>query len=268
MRFALVAVLLATAAVAADLPKVDRTIGKQPKYAGTPVYCLLAFGPDATHRVWLVRDGDTLYVDKNGNGDLTDAGEAVKKTAPKKGREEEEGKQFEVGEIKLGGRTHKGLTVFAVPLADYAGGEAGKLPPVKAALEKDKKALAAMVRCEVEVPGVKGGGTGGRLDMAAGWLDLNGPLLFADKPADAPVIHFGGPLEVSFFGELPKMRVGRGSEFVLVVGTPGVGPGTFAMLGYEDCIPKDAYPKAEITFQPQKAGDAPVKELFEIKERC
>ena len=269
MRFAIAAVLLvASAAVAADPPKIDRAVSKEPKYAGKPVYALLAFGPDAAHRVWLVRDGDTLYVDKNGNGDLTDPGEAVAKTKPRKGREDDEGKTFEVGDITVGGRTHKGLTVYATPLADYANGDAGKLPPVKAALEKDKKAFTAVIRCEVDAPGVKGGGTAGRLDMMAGWLDLNGPLQFAEKPADAPVIHFGGPLEVSFYGEVPKMRVGRGAEFVLVVGTPGVGAGTFAMLGYEDCIPKDAYPKAEIAFAPKKPGDAPVKELFEIKERC
>ena len=268
MRSLLAVLLVASAAGAADPPKIDRALGKEPKYAGKPVYCLLAFGPDAKHRVWLVRDGDTLYVDKNGNGDLTDPGEAVAKAKPRKGREDDDGKTFEVGDITLGGRTHKGLTVYATPLADYANGDAGKLPPVKAALEKDKKAFTAVVRCEVDAPGVKGGGTAGRLDMSAGWLDLNGPLQFAEKPADAPVIHFGGPLEVSFYGEVPKMRVGRGAEFVLVVGTPGVGAGTFAMLGYEDCIPKDAYPKAEIAFAAKKPGDPPVKELFEIKERC
>lgn len=268
MRLALAAVLLASAGFAADPPKIDRAIGPQPKYAGKPAYCLLVFGPDAKHRVWLVRDGDTLFVDKNGNGDLTDPGEAVAKTKPRKGREDDESRTFDIGDVTVGGRTHKGLTVSALPLAEFANVEAGKLPPVRAALEKDKTAVAYSVRCEVDAPGVKGGGTAGRLSMSAGWLDLNGPLLFAVRPADAPVIHFGGPLEITFYGELPKMRVGRGSEFVLVVGTPGFGPGTFAMLAYEDCIPADAYPKAEITFAPKKPGDAPVKDLYEIKERC
>jgi hypothetical protein len=257
MRSLLAVLLIVSAASAADRPKIDRTISKEPKYAGKPAYALLVFGPDAKHRVWLVRDGDTLHVDKNGNGDLTDASEAIKKTAPKKGREDDPSAVFDIGDITAGGKTHKALFVYASPLSEYANGDAGKLPAVKAALEKDKNTQVFSVRCEVDTPGVKGGGTAGRLDMSAGWLDLN-----------APVVHFGGPLEISFFGEVPKMRVGRGSEFVLVVGTPGVGPGTFAMLGYEDCIPKDAYPKAEITFAPKKPGDAPVKELYEIKERC
>src|SRR5262249_48598669 len=38
---------------------------------------LLVFGPEAKTRVWLVLDGETLYVDKNGNGDLTEAGERI-----------------------------------------------------------------------------------------------------------------------------------------------------------------------------------------------
>src|SRR5262245_20330579 len=66
-------------ASAADLSKVDRTIAKEPAYhTKTPKYCLLVFGAEAQTRVWLVLDGDTLYVDRNGNGDLTEAGEAVK----------------------------------------------------------------------------------------------------------------------------------------------------------------------------------------------
>jgi hypothetical protein len=125
-----------------------------------------------------------------------------------------------------------------------------------------------MIRADVDVPGMKGGGVDGRLSFAAGYLDLNALLQFAPKPADAPVIHLGGPLEITFFAERPGLRVGRASEFVLVVGTPGVGPGTFAMLLYMDTIPESAKPIAEITYQPTRPGEKPLKELFEIKERC
>ena len=33
--------------------------------------------PEAQTRVWIVQDGDTLYVDRNGNGDLTEPGEVT-----------------------------------------------------------------------------------------------------------------------------------------------------------------------------------------------
>src|SRR5438128_2129167 len=62
---------------AVDLAKIDRTISKEPKYKSAPRYFLLAFGPETKFRVWLVFDGDTLYVDRNGNGDLTEAGQRI-----------------------------------------------------------------------------------------------------------------------------------------------------------------------------------------------
>src|SRR5262249_51557517 len=56
---------------AADLTKIDRTIAREPAYKGQPKYCLLVFGPEAKSRTWLVRDDEAIYVDRNGNGDLT-----------------------------------------------------------------------------------------------------------------------------------------------------------------------------------------------------
>src|SRR5262249_33608756 len=46
---------------AADLSKIDRTIGKEPVYQSKPDYCLLVFGPEAKTRVWLILDGSTIY---------------------------------------------------------------------------------------------------------------------------------------------------------------------------------------------------------------
>ena len=72
------ALLLAPLAQAADLAKIERKIAKEPAYqTKTPKYCLLVFGLDAKTRVWLVQDGDTLYVDRRGNGDLTGDGNRV-----------------------------------------------------------------------------------------------------------------------------------------------------------------------------------------------
>lgn len=83
MRFltsgvALLPLLLVTpASLATDLAKIDRTIAKEPAYrTKTPKYGLLVFGPEGKDRVWLVHDGDVLYVDRNGNGDLTEPGRA------------------------------------------------------------------------------------------------------------------------------------------------------------------------------------------------
>src|SRR6266545_1636026 len=92
MRAIIISLLLASCstAAAADLTKVDRRIGKEPTYTGKPKYGLLVFGAEAKHRVWLVLDGAVLYVDRNGNGDLTEAGEKVDaKKGPAGARSEE-----------------------------------------------------------------------------------------------------------------------------------------------------------------------------------
>lgn len=267
---ALAIILALPLATSADPLKVDRTLKREPAYATkAPRYGLLLFGPNGKERVWLVQDGDVLHVDRNGNGDLTDPGEKVLAEKPREGRTPEEGEYaFELGELTIGGRTHKGIAVHVSRVAGFEHPSIAGRPDVKAALAKDPKAAVVTIRADVAVPGMKGGGLDGRLSFMVGPLDLNGVLQFAAKPADAPVIHLGGPLEITFYSELPSLRVGRSGELILVVGTQGVGPGTFAMLDYEDTIPEDAEPIAEITYQPARPGEKPLKELFEIKERC
>jgi hypothetical protein len=259
----------ALGSVLADPPKIDRTIKKEPVYrTKNPKYGLLALGREGKDRVWLVLDGDVLYVDRNGNGDLTEPGERIR-LDQKPGRDpEEEGYGFEVGEVTVGGRTHKGLGVGFVPLKRYAGGSLGDRSDVKAALAKDPKAIAVAIGMDVEVPGLKGGGVGGRVSFTAGPIDLGGVFQFASTPADAPVIRFGGPLQVTFYAEPPAIRVGRESEFVLVVGTPGIGPGTFAMVGYQDTIPETAKPVADLVLPGEKSGVPPVRDKCIIKGRC
>src|SRR5436309_386901 len=96
--------LICSAAVpAADLTKIDRTIVKEPTYKSKPKYCLLVFGPQAKTRIWLVLDGNILYVDRNGNGDLTEKGEAL----------QGERNSWSVGEImEADGKTkHTSLTI-------------------------------------------------------------------------------------------------------------------------------------------------------------
>ena len=77
----LMLVIARTAAAAespVDLAKIDRKIAREPEYENQPHYALLVFGPEGKHRTWLVIDGESVaYVDRNGNGDLTELGERV-----------------------------------------------------------------------------------------------------------------------------------------------------------------------------------------------
>lgn len=72
MRFLLTVVALALVPFYSDLSQVDRTLKKRATFKNKPLYSLLAFGPSANVRVWVVLDGTDLYVDRNGDGELTD----------------------------------------------------------------------------------------------------------------------------------------------------------------------------------------------------
>jgi hypothetical protein len=90
LAFSVLASLICSAIVpAADLTKIDRSIAKEPAYKSKPTYCLLVFGQEAKTRIWLVLDGNELYVDRNRNGDLTDKGESV----------QAEQKSWNIGEV-------------------------------------------------------------------------------------------------------------------------------------------------------------------------
>ena len=105
--------LTALPTAAADLSSIERTILKEPRYTGTPQYLLLAFGEEARTRVWVVFDGDRMYVDRNSNGDLTDDGPA--KLRP------ENSYWFNVGDVA----DADGKTVHLSPRIMVRGGASG-----------------------------------------------------------------------------------------------------------------------------------------------
>jgi len=71
---------LAALALLAGLgyPEPAAIVLRQPAYGSArPGYALVVFGADERCRVWLVSDGRALYVDRNGNRDLTEPDECV-----------------------------------------------------------------------------------------------------------------------------------------------------------------------------------------------
>jgi hypothetical protein len=265
-RFSLTLGLLAAVpawAPAADLATIDRTIVKEPAYRSKAVkYCLLVFGPEAKTRVWLVQDGDTLYIDRNGNGDLTEDGEKV---AAEKSEGAAEGYFFfKAGDVRDGPRTHKDLYVSVTKL-DFL---AEQDEQVKAFLAQNPQARGYSVSTQAEVPGWKGTGIGGRVVQRASYVDTQGVLQFGDSPQRAPVVHFGGrPWQVTLFGQ-HKLTLGRDTDVVLGVGTPGVGPGTTTYIDYAGVIPENVYHTIEISYPPKRPGEPPVRERYELKQRC
>lgn len=219
-----------------DLAKIDRQIAKEPVYQSQPKYCLLVFGPEEKSRVWLVHDGESLFVDRNGDGDLTGDGERVA------GRADEShginGWTFDVGEISAAGRVHKALLLFVASKHN-------------------------MISGQIDRSDFRGSGLDGRtLQVVRG-----GELNFSDSPRSAPIIHFDGPLTLTWNAPVSPMS-GRLNDVFVEVGTPGLGTGSFANIECEKTMPELAWPTVEFDFPVEREGLPPIRQLFELRERC
>src|SRR5579884_1950519 len=251
-------VLSLTAIAGPDLSKIERKLVKEPVYRNKPKYCLLVFGPEAKTRVWLVQDGDTLYVDRLANGDLTSPGDKV--SAEKQPDAEEGYYAFNIGNLRAGNRLHKELMVRVARLNRLADLD----ETIRSFVRKHAHAAAYSVLAAIEMRGRKGTEIGGRVLQRCSLFDANGVFQFADRPADAPIVHFDGPWQVALFGP-QKLTIGRDTDVVLGVGSPGVGPGSTTWIDYEGVIPADKYPTVEILYAPKSPGDAPVREHYELR---
>lgn len=253
-----VALVLTTQVVQAqDLSRIDRTIRKEPTYRGKPRYALLVFGPDAATRIWVVHDRNTLYLDRNGNGDLTDADEKIVASADRFSDSEQGEFSFDAGTITDGSLRHHRVNVSASKIDRLA----DDLPAVKALLAKNPNARGYRVAMELEMPGRTGAAAGGRVDHYTSVADLQGVLQFGETPATAPILQFRGPLKILPFGA-HSFIPDRETDFILAVGTPGVGPGSTVYVAYERLIPESAYPELEIAFPNG------VSQRVALKQRC
>ena len=237
-------VFFATSGYAGDLTTIDRSIAKTPDYQSTsPKYCLLVFGPEASTRVWIVRDGDVLFVDRNCNGDLTEPDEKVV------GKREEHSTRFDVGEIRDGTLRHQDLEVV-----NY---------DAKATLfGKEKYRINVNVECPDRAHIV----SGTHIRQRARGADSRGLLQLALRPEEAPVIHFGGPWSIE--ARTSSLTIGATSEFSLRFGTPGLGSGSFASVLYEGVVPEDVFPELDFTFPGKDPGAKPMTRRHALKFRC
>jgi hypothetical protein len=256
------AALLLTAplAQATELAKIERTIAREPVYqTKTPKYCLLVFGLDARTRVWLVQDGDTLYVDRKGTGDLTGDANRVKvdKVA-------ESYRSFDVGSITIDGLTHTGISVLQMKASSASVGNDEEWQRVQ---KSGPEPWTWWVRITAE----RAADDKRDLPRKVSYVingDGAGMLLFADRPADAPIIHVNGPFTLGLQDRKQRFIAGEKTMLQIGVGPQGIGPGTFAFVLYPDTIPADAYPEVQVAFPARSPGEEPIKRKYTLKERC
>ena len=238
-----------------DLAKTDRTLRKEPSYQFQPKYTLLVFGPWAKQRAWVVLDsrvtGDfqqvrgLLYVDRNGDGDLTGPGERI---GLKKG--ESSPTEFEPVEINAedGRKTYR-LHIKSQPLPHYPGfytpspGYRGGDPRIWVEDVTAKRMYAVRAVSPAE-------------------------RISAERPQDAPIAHVDGPLVMDFALDKPLLPAGKGEyELRAAVVTHGHPRGIMSAMMF-DAIPADAHPTAVLEFPGQSADASPVRIEAVLKRRC
>jgi hypothetical protein len=260
---------------AADLTKIARAIAKEPTYrTKAPRYCLLAFGPEARSRVWLVLDGDVVYVDRNGNGDLTDPGERVPMPPLKASKHPlfQEERDVELGDIREGELTHTGLGLEQVRVRrDIQPKDRNQREFLRQARDiPDGFMYYVRVSVDLSWPSGPRDRPAARVLQNA-YEDRDGLLSFAASPKDAPVIHFNGPLTLGLLPGQALIRGDKGEDLRASITTPGLGNGATAYLYHSTragLVPEGVHPVADVEYPAGRPGKKPPAARVALTQRC
>lgn len=249
---------------AAGLAKINRSLRREPKYKTEPYYALVIIGSKAERRVWLVVDGETLYVDRNGNGDLTEANERV---------------ALSVKKTKGGWMTpmYKGINSFDI-------GEVSNLPLRLDFYVRDKDFVPTYDYEKKQVKDYQEKGwefaalgrkkRGWDFDTflhGRNWIEM--PVIFCRQPKDAQICHLAGPLTFALRWKGDTLVCGsEENDFRVVIGTLGLPARSsdqevFAKLATTE-VPAKVHPVADFEFSHEDAKQPPIKFHVVLEERC
>jgi hypothetical protein len=207
---------------------------KEPSYAGSPRYGLLLIDGGKA-RVWFVVDGTKLYLDKNGNGDLTDDGPPLQ-------TEKVEGITFP-------------YVFFSWPSIAPRGTKAKLTEGNVMAKIQDGEYRIIDIRNVVD--GVY-------------WFYRNRGCVLATKASEAPILNLGEPVGLLFDfvnrtdGTLSKSKE---NDFFIQIGSHGSQTGSFLCRSYED-VPKDTYIEADFEFVDQRDPAKKLHLIAQLRTRC
>lgn len=253
---------------AIDLTGIDRTIHKDPVYKSTPRYALLVFGRRAEHRSWFVVDGNEVaYIDRNGNGDLTDPNERIELDRAATDR------------IHLAStQSVKAMHVFQI--GNVAGSELNfrlwvrnpEYNPTEDETLKDHPEIQAYQQDMRD----RDWTNGSLYRVAPDGMQAQIPLALTTNPDDAQVCHLLGPLTIDLkWGERQRLEPWpKKTVFDINIGSRNLPPRNWKHSGFDFAplttseIPVDVHPV--VTFEYPAAGPDG-KSLYQtllLDERC
>ncbi|HTQ40108.1 MAG TPA: hypothetical protein VMJ32_13870 [Pirellulales bacterium] len=231
--------LVANPLWAVDYDKIDRTILKEPVYqSGVPKYVLLLFGPTAK-RVWVVIDGETAFIDRNGDGDLTAADKRFVGDGP----------QHWTPNVEI--PDPDGKTTYLIP--------------------------NMRVRSDEEAPTGHVLEMNARINGPAKYKQTAEAPLWSN-PQQAAILHFNGPLTIGpdllayKLAPWVKLKIGdQPADFPAQVGTLDEKHGCWVMvrsMNGENPEFRGVMPMVDIQFPSKTPGDPPVRQRYLLDNYC
>jgi len=256
---------LASLLWAGDLSTIERKIKTTPKFtAAQQFYALVVLGPEWNKRVWFVVDGDDVYIDRNGNGDLTDADERLRykmptgpnRTSPLMRRS----RDWNLPSLNAGGRYTDIKIHFGLLNPNWR-------PRADAG---NRRRMERFMKAAGKIP---------HANISSIYITIDGKrtqfcnAMFTTSAATAPIFHMDGPLTIGLLETIIPRMLERGEkpeDLKLSVGTPGFGTtqaGCFSYVMY-DKFPEKARPVIEVRFpKPDGNGYLPPTRL-DMKGKC
>jgi hypothetical protein len=226
----------ADSVVAVDYGEVPRPLLQEPDYrADSPEYALLLFGPRADLRVWMVLDRDAVYLDRNGDGDLTQDGERFASSDD-----------------------CRNVTIKSPDGARYV---ISSVSRIETEID-DQPELLLLVHVEIPGPPAYRQYCGVVLQDSAAATHLahfGGPL------SVLPGSDNGEP------GPEHVLRVGEAVELDVIFGTVDEASGCWTVVeverGGKAAFPEGVFPSVDIEF-PARGGGAPIRQTFPLSQFC
>jgi len=261
MRFVVGLLLLVTAVHATELSAIDRSIRKLPKFKDSKqFYALVVLGAKGKTRVWIVIDGDDLYFDRNGNGDLTEAGEKLSGKS-RAGREKVSRVVSWKPDRLTTSNRYTGIRV-GLALLDPEWRPRRNVPN-RAYLEQFMGLVSRTPDANMSTVTLTIAKRRRCICLA----------MFTTTPETAPVFRADAPLSVGVVETILPFRFERGEKpepLRVTVGTPGHGgeqPGCFSQVGFGE-FPKDARPIAVVEFPSRVRGKRLAPREYKLERKC
>jgi hypothetical protein len=232
-----------------DFTRIDRSIGKQPRYVAKPLYALFLMDADGRSRHWAVLDKsksdlpyyDVLYFDTTGNGDLTETSKRFVGKYDKALEPAGMGLTIRLGDLHVPGTrlVHKDFLISTTPKSTWKG---------------------IWFRMKWD----------GKTEVSGGYNRVGfDTTQFSPAPRTAPVLWPCPHAELSFgiWGEANlALPIGEATHVNFLVGNWGSGPDTLCVVDERFLVSdKD---RLFATVMAKDASGREVTERMQIKGHC